>query len=116
MSATLDLGGLTETLSPAPLVQSEGRQFPLEIHYLPADPHARIYTQVTKAIGKALNAEQGGVLVFLPGAREIRQTEAALKELEWDIRIHPLYGDLPYLQQQAAILTDPGGKFIRTGG
>ncbi|MFY9687942.1 MAG: DEAD/DEAH box helicase, partial [Pseudolabrys sp.] len=80
MSATIDGARVAALLGDSPAVESEGRAFPVETRYLGRDPRAPVERQVTEAIERALRAETGSLLVFLPGAGEIRRTESLLKE------------------------------------
>ena len=80
MSATLDGARVAALLGDAPVVESQGRSFPVETRYLGRDPRARIEAQVADAVERALRAETGSLLVFLPGAGEIRRTETLLNE------------------------------------
>ena len=109
MSATLDGAAVSRLLGDAPIVSSEGRSYPVDVHYLPRDPEGRLPDVVAQAIQRALGEHEGDVLAFLPGAWEIRRTqsniEAAFKNSNVDI--YPLYGDLPWEQQERAIR--PGG-------
>ncbi len=109
MSATLDGAAVSRLLNNAPIVSSEGRSFPVDVQYLPRDPEGRLPDVVAQAILRALGEHEGDVLAFLPGAWEIRRTqshiEATLKNSQVDI--YPLYGDLPWEQQERAIR--PGG-------
>jgi len=111
MSATLD-GDRIASLLDAPLLRSEGRSYPVDIRYLPREPEGRIPEVVANAVLRALETEQGDCLVFLPGAGEIRQTEARLIQQigKSDIEVHPLFGDLPFEQQQRAITPLPNGR------
>ena len=96
MSATLDGGRIAQSLSGAPLIESEGRAFPVETRYLGRDPRTPIERQVADAVTRALRADNGSLLVFLPGAAEIRRTETLLRERIGDpaIDIVTLYGAL----------------------
>ncbi len=80
MSATLDGARVSALLGDAPVVESLGRAFDVETRYLGRDPAARLEPQVVRAVLTALAEEEGGVLVFLPGAAEIRTVEAGLAE------------------------------------
>src|SRR5690348_12512444 len=101
MSATLDGARVAALLGNAPVVESEGRAFPVETRYLGRDPRARIEAQVADAVERALRAESGSALVFLPGAGEIRRTEELLKERVRDaaIDIVGLFGALDAREQ-----------------
>jgi ATP-dependent helicase HrpB len=112
MSATIDGARIAKLLGDAPVVASEGRAFPVDTRYLGRDPRAHIEAQVTEAVTRALRAEGGSVLVFLPGAGEIRRTESLLKERITDasIDIVPLYGALDADVQDRAIAPPPAGR------
>src|SRR5580658_10356051 len=77
MSATLDAGPVANYLGGARVIRSEGRQYPLEIEYSPHSA-APLEQQVATAIERlASRGIAGHVLVFLPGAAEIRRTQTA---------------------------------------
>ncbi len=78
MSATLDGARVAGLLNDAPVVASEGRAFPVETRYLDRDPNRRIEDSIAEAVLRALRADPGSVLVFLPGQAEIRRTAEAL--------------------------------------
>jgi ATP-dependent helicase HrpB len=109
MSATLDAATLSDRLGMAPVVTSEGRQFPVEVRYVSQESDKRIAEQTTLAIRKAVREQMGDVLVFLPGAGEIRQTQQNLEAEPVAAVVVPLYGDLPFKQQQEAILPRADG-------
>ena len=96
MSATLDGARVAKLLGDAPVIESQGRAFPVETRYLGRDPRAPIERQVADAVLQALRAETGSVLAFLPGAGEIRRTETLLRERLTDpsVDIVALYGAL----------------------
>ncbi len=112
MSATLDGARVAALLGGAPVVESEGRAYPVETRYLGRDARARIESQVAGAVQRALRAEQGSALVFLPGAAEIRRTETLLKERGDDksVDIVALYGALDARDQDRAISPAPAGR------
>ena len=74
MSATLDGEAVATLLDGAPLLRSEGRQYPVDVHYGPAyqvrDP---IVPPVVKTVHRALQETEGSVLVFLPGQSEVNR-------------------------------------------
>jgi ATP-dependent helicase HrpB len=78
MSATLDGARVGQLLGNAPVVASEGRAFPVETRYLGSDATARIEDRVADAVMRALRAEPGSILAFLPGQGEIRRVEERL--------------------------------------
>ena len=117
MSATLDGEAVSKLLDDAPLLTSEGRSFPVAIRYQALKHHyARdrrgFLGDVVQRIIAALQDEAGSMLVFLPGAGEIRQVHAALQEARPgdDIVLAPLFGQLTPAEQDAAIQPAPGDK------
>jgi ATP-dependent helicase HrpB len=115
MSATLDGARVGKLLGDAPLIESAGRAFPVETRYLGRDARAPIEPQVADAVARALRADAGSLLVFLPGAAEIRRSEALLRERIGDgaIDIVPLHGALDADVQDRAITPAPvGGRKV----
>src|SRR5664280_1490367 len=112
MSATLDGARVAALLGNAPVVASEGRAFAVETRYLGRDQRAPIERQIVDAVQRALRAEQGSLLVFLPGAAEIRRAETQLKERITDanVDIVALYGALDAREQDRAITPSPAGR------
>jgi ATP-dependent helicase HrpB len=112
MSATLDGARIARLMGEAPVIESHGRQYPVETRYLGRDPRARLADQVAQAVLTALAQTSGGVLVFLPGQGEIRQVEQRLAERLRDpaIEIAPLYGALDVAAQDRAIAPAPPGR------
>ena len=109
MSATLEGEELSRLLGGAPVIRSEGRQYPVQFRYLPQEEREPIPLQVARVVRLALREEAGDVLAFLPGTGEIRRTAELLEELE-GAEVYPLFGDLPQQEQQQAILPHPQGK------
>jgi ATP-dependent helicase HrpB len=112
MSATLDGARVAALLGGAPVVESQGRSFPIETQYLGRDARAPIERQVADAAGRALRAETGSLLVFLPGAGEIRRTETLLREAVSDpsVDVVALYGALDAATQDRAIAPAQKGR------
>ena len=112
MSATIDGARVGRLLGGAPVIESAGRAFPVATRYLGRDTQVPIERQVADAAERALRAEPGSVLVFLPGAAEIRRTETALRERIADpaIDVVPLYGALDADVQDRAIAPAPPGR------
>lgn len=121
MSATLDGARVASLLGtsqgPAPIIESEGRIFPIETRYIGRNPAKRLEEDVTASICMALREETGSILVFLPGQGEIRRTEALLRDslsvnTKWEqnVDIAPLYGQLERSAQQLAIQPSPTGR------
>jgi len=109
MSATLDVENLSRLLD-APIVKSAGRQYPVNCQYSEFDKTISIAHNTARIIKKALREQQGDILVFLPGSGEIKRVHQILTEDSVDVQIHPLYGDLPNDQQQAALVPDSKGR------
>lgn len=105
MSATLDGLNLSTLLPDAPQIHSEGRAFPVALHYCGKVPAGSPIDQaVLAAISRALAETDGSILVFLPGQGEIQRIHQALKaRIDAGICIFPLYGALPLSAQMAAI-------------
>lgn len=104
MSATLDGARVQALLPDAALVTSEGRAFPVETRHLPRRPDGRLEADVASAVGQALAADPGSVLVFLPGQGEIRRVAEALDgRVGPEVDVAPLYGALTPAEQDRAI-------------
>ncbi len=113
MSATLNTTALSSMLD-APLVASEGRAYPVERHYLDpttAQPTAKeLPSYIAKRVLKCLEEEEGNILVFLAGVRQIREVEKYLQEAKLkDVYIASLYGNLSKAEQDKAIKAPPQG-------
>jgi ATP-dependent helicase HrpB len=109
MSATLNIPQLQNLLQ-APVIESKGRQYPVDIIYTNDTDEFLLPELVAQSIARAVKEHQGDVLAFLPGEGEIRKCEEILKAQLSDFRIHPLYGMLPHNEQYAAIMPNKQGK------
>jgi len=109
MSATLDGARIAALLGLAPVIESGGRAFPVETRYLGREQRQPIERQVADAVLRSLRADAGSLLVFLPGAAEIRRVETLMREHLRDpmLDIVPLYGALEAEVQDRAILPAP---------
>jgi ATP-dependent helicase HrpB len=106
MSATLDAEPVAAFLDGAPVVRSEGRLFPLAIEHMEQPDDRPLGRQVAAAVRRVAQERlDGDVLVFLPGAAEIRRCQDDLAEVAaiFDLAILPLYGDLPADEQDRAV-------------
>ncbi|KAI95067.1 ATP-dependent helicase [Rhodomicrobium udaipurense JA643] len=105
MSATLDGARVARLLGDAPVIESEGRAFPVETRYVGRDANARIEDQMADAVMRAWRAEAGSILAFLPGQGEIRRVEERLKERIADpaVVVAPLYGAMDAKAQDLAL-------------
>ena len=115
MSATLDIAGVSGLLGGAPVIEAEGRMFPVETLYLGRNAAERIEDAAARAVRLALGEQKGSVLVFLPGQGEIHRTAQRLKEAVRDpsVDITPLYGALDARDQDRAIRpAEPGRRKV----
>jgi ATP-dependent helicase HrpB len=111
MSATLDAEPVSALLGNAPVVSSKGRMFPVETHFLPSPIEGRLEEAVVQMIFHALRQEEGDMLVFLPGAKEIHRVQELLEQSGvGTIRIAPLYGNLSHEEQDKAIQPGKTGE------
>jgi ATP-dependent helicase HrpB len=113
MSATLDAAPVAALMGDVPIITSEGRAFPVETRWLnkPLPKGTRLEEATARLITQAVNETEGGVLVFLPGEGEIRRTQALLK-LPPECTVHPLFGAMPFKDQQAAIRPAAQGRKV----
>ncbi len=108
MSATIDTQQISRYLMQAPVIECAGRSFEVAEHYL-TQKAQRLDVAVANAVVKALQHDQGDVLVFLPGAGDIRRAQRQLSQsllsdsLGNSVQVLPLYGSLKFEQQQCAI-------------
>jgi len=111
MSATIDTTQLCQQLG-APLVESEGKMFPIETRYETIDTQSfsSLCEGVSHTIREAHRKEQGDLLVFLPGEAEIRQCARLLEGALGDTHLCPLFGLLPPKEQQIAIAPSAPGE------
>jgi len=115
MSATFDPAPVARFLGDAPVLTSEGRVFPVEIEHLPAADGRPLEAQVLAGLkGLAPRVSDGHVLVFLPGAAEIRRAQEACAEYaeRHGFRVLPLHGDLPAEAQDRAVRPSKERKLI----
>jgi len=112
MSATLDGAAVARLLGEAPVIESQGRAYPVDTRYLGRDERLRLEDQVVRAVERALAEETGSLLVFLPGQGEILRTAERLAERvrRPDVDIDPLYGALTPAEQDRAISPAPAGR------
>lgn len=111
MSATLDESPVAALLGGAPVVKSAGRAYPVETFYTSRPSGERIEPAVVRIIVQALAAHEGDILVFLPGAGEIRRVRDSLAQCIHDpITLAPLYGNLPLEEQDKAVLPGKPGQ------
>jgi ATP-dependent helicase HrpB len=110
MSATLDAGPIASFLGGCPILRSEGKLHELRIEYTPHSA-SLLENRVAAALERLLEGGlDGDVLVFLPGAAEIRQAARAIEHIarRAGILVMPLHGDLPPAEQDKAVA--PAGR------
>ena len=112
MSATLDGAAVARLLGDAPVIESQGRMFEVATRYLGRDPTASIEDQTVRAVLRALDQENGGVLVFLPGQGEIERTAERLRRAPRRCAdgYRALHGALESLDQDLAIAPAAAGR------
>ncbi len=115
MSATMDVGTVSKLMGGAPIIDSRGKSYPVKTIY--QEPVQRrgqekfIHSSCLGAVKQALKETIGDILVFLPGVREIKQTQSLLEEINLPgIYIQALYGSLSAKEQARAIAPSPAGK------
>jgi len=126
MSATLDLAPLARLLNDAPVISSQGRAFEVETHYVPRRTEIPLELQIAQVIRNALNAHDGDILCFLPGAAEIDRVRRNLEATalgtgrsssrehseghrDTKVIVLPLFGELAGAAQDAALAPAPPG-------
>lgn len=116
MSATIDASNICAALK-APLIESEGRMFPVEINYTTTetDRHfpyssSSIASATASAIVKAHGEHEGDILAFLPGQGEIERCMELLGTSLSPTEVMPLYGNLSSEQQRRAIAPSRQGE------
>ncbi|MGX7894917.1 ATP-dependent helicase HrpB [Tsuneonella sp. HG222] len=111
MSATIDGARFARLLgSETPVVESEGRAHPLRIAWLGSRPDLRIEDAMAAAVQQAWRQEEGDILAFLPGVREIERVRERLEAKLVGVPILPLHGQVQPADQRAAIRRDPQGR------
>jgi len=114
MSATLDAGPIAKFLGGCPILRSEGRQFEISVSHLPYSAET-LDVQVRRALELLVSEKQAGhILVFLPGAFEIRRAmrECSAIAHAADMLMLPLHGDLSPAEQDRAVLPSAQQKLI----
>lgn len=109
MSATLDMPELSKLLD-APVIQSQGRTFPVDVEYAGDIDFEILPEMMAKTVRTLAQNTNGDILAFLPGQGEIKKTEAILRKNLPDFSIHPLFGQLSPMAQQQAIFPNKQGK------
>ncbi|WP_449414775.1 ATP-dependent helicase HrpB [Ochrobactrum teleogrylli] len=111
MSATLDGARVAALLGDAPVIESEGRAFPVDIRYRERKADERVEDALARSIRDALADETGSILAFLPGQGEIERTVRLLEDrVPAHVILAPLYGAMEGRDQDAAIKPAPEGR------
>ncbi|MCB2049069.1 MAG: ATP-dependent helicase HrpB [Novosphingobium sp.] len=110
MSATIDGARFAALLGDCPVVESEGKAWPLAIRWLGARPELRIEDAMTSAIATAWVEEPGDILAFLPGVGEIERVRERLADRLPKALVLPLHGQCEPAAQRAAIRRDAEGR------
>ncbi len=115
MSATLDTAPIASALGNVPILTAEGRAFPVEVIYSPKPGQRSLVDHVAAIVGQALADQSGSLLVFLPGAGEIRRVETALNQSLPErfgdaVMVTGLYGNMNAAAQDRAIAPAPAGQ------
>lgn len=112
MSATLPEDRLRSLLPHWRWISTPDTTFPVEVRHLPLPRIRGLVDRTLSAVETALQEESGSVLVFLPGEKEIHSLHRHLQQkLSGNhILLAPLYGRLPLVEQQTAMMPAPEGK------
>lgn len=111
MSATLQTQAISRLTGGAPVIESPGRSHPVEIRHEERPAGEPVEDAVARAVRRALAEEDGSVLAFLPGQKEIRRTAERLQAaLPADVRLFELYGAVDPRAQDAAIRPPAKGE------
>ena len=115
MSATLEAAPVAAYLDQAPILESEGRVYPVEIRHADYMDERPMVEQASHAVTRILaSGEPGDILVFMPGMGEISSTINAIQSerLEERVDLIPLHGDLPPEDQDRAFAASSRRKII----
>ena len=110
MSATLDGARFSKLMDDAPVLESEGKRWPLEYLYVGRRTEQTIEIDIVRTVRQALSEQQGDLLVFLPGVREIDRAFDALGACGDDIVVHKLHGQIDPAAQRLAVRRDVAGR------
>ncbi len=112
MSATMDGIRLADILGDVPLVESKGKLFPIDTRFARFKSEKPLEVKVADVVERAIENDEGDILVFLPGWREIQRSEQALfrRRLSHEVIFHTLHGEASFASQSAALAPDPLGR------
>lgn len=111
MSATIDAASVSLFLNDAPVIETHGTLYPVEIVYT-GEPAKGVPAAVMSALRRASTEAKKDIIVFLPGAGEQRKIRMLIEEDRSfnEFIVHTLHGSVPYQEQIKAIPIDPDGK------
>ena len=109
-SATLDAEGFSDFFAGAPVIQVEGRTFPVDDYFMPPDPEEELNHHIARAVKWIGEIDRSGdILIFLPGEREIKEASDYLERKSMTrTEVLPLFGRLSMAEQQRVF--QPGGR------
>ena len=110
MSATLDGSRFSTLMDNAPVLESEGKRWPLEYLYVGRRTELQIETEMVRILRQALSEQQGDILAFLPGVREIDRAFDTLGDCGPEIVVHRLHGQIDPADQRLAVRRDAQGR------
>ena len=113
-SATIETERFSTFFGNAPVIQVEGRTFPVDVLYEPFDPELDLHDAVANAVENISSLDpRGDILVFLPGEREIREAELELgRRAPRATTIQPLYSRLSASDQSKVFAPVSGRRII----
>lgn len=110
MSATMDSEPVAKLLQNAPVIVGEGRSYPVEIDYLKQAQVGSLTDGTVRAVLQVARERQGDILVFLPGAGEIKNAKRQLESSLAGTDVLPLFGDMSQDQQDKALAPTKDGR------
>src|SRR3954452_19214325 len=110
MSATLDGARFAALMGGAPVIESEGRAYAIELRHLGRSAERRVEDEMAAAIRRALGETEGSLLAFLPGVAEIERIAERIAPLPPGAQLHRLHGSLEPREQRTAIAAPPPGQ------
>jgi ATP-dependent helicase HrpA len=118
-SATIDTARFSEHFDDAPVIEVEGRTFPVEVRYRPLDDPSNEQGPldqvegICSAVQELRREVDGDVLVFCAGEREIRDAAAAIEELQLpDTEVFPLFARLSSAEQHRVFERHAGRRVV----
>ncbi len=110
MSATLDGSRFSKLMDHAPVLESEGKRWPLDFRYVGRRTELNIEADVIRTVRLAMLEQHGDILVFLPGSREIDRAFDQMGTSGPDVVVHKLHGQIDPAAQRLAVRPDKEGR------